>query len=263
MEDRSRTRLRVAQTRSAPTLAEDLAAASEKADLITTTAAATVIGRADADEVCAVLLETLGYKRMATSDDSPLRNHWSRAPSTLHGLLSQFVALLPLTHAEAELAALELGLPDDPPWRDLLADDPRVIRHQLGWTRASRQRRDVAYLWLKSEGEPRVAGEIARVAQGSEHAISEAMRRDPDFAQVRPEGTWALTDWRTPGTGQRYASAEDVVVEVLRELGPLAVDKLRAEAVRRYPVSEWRINQCLSSNQIGQHADGTLGLLTI
>jgi hypothetical protein len=36
-------------------------------------------------------------------------------------------------------------------------------------------------------------------------------------------------------TVRRYANAVDVVVEVLRELGPLSLDQLIAEAIRPLP----------------------------
>lgn len=55
------------------------------------------------------------------------------------------------------------------------------------------------------------------------------MRRDPSFAQVRPEKTWALSDWPLPGTDSKYATAVDGVVEVLREHGPMTLDQLRTE----------------------------------
>ena len=86
------------------------------------------------------------------------------------------------------------------------------------------------------------------------------MRRDDAFAQVRPEGTWALADWRVPGSDNRYTTAVDVVVEVLREIGPLDYEHLRDECQQRYPVSEWRITQCLSSNLIGINGEGLYDL---
>ena len=113
---------------------------------------------------------------------------------------------------------------------------------------------------LREQGEPRPAREIASAVGTSEHTIRETMRRDGDFAQVRPEGTWALADWRVPGSDNRYRSAEDVLIEVLRELGPLDYDHLRVESQRRYPVTDWRITQCLSSNAIGLDHEGLYDL---
>ena len=86
------------------------------------------------------------------------------------------------------------------------------------------------------------------------------MHRDDDFALVRPEGTWALSDWRVKGADNRYATAVDAVVEVLRELGALDYDTLCSETVRRYPVTIWRVSQCLSNSVIGRTADGRYDL---
>jgi hypothetical protein len=126
--------------------------------------------------------------------------------------------------------------------------------------RTGRTTRDRAYLWLKQQGEPRPAAEIAEAAGSSEHATRENMRRDEAFSQVRPEGTWVLSDWHVDGASNRYASAEEVVVEVLRELGPLDEEQLRVECQRRYPVTGWRITQCLSSNAIGLNSEGRYDL---
>ena len=86
------------------------------------------------------------------------------------------------------------------------------------------------------------------------------MRRDPRFAQRRPEGTWVLSEWKTNTIIRYYANAVDAVVEVLEELGPLTLDQLSSETIQRYPVSAWRITQCLSSNQIGLTQDGRYDL---
>ena len=131
----------------------------------------------------------------------------------------------------------------------------------IGWIRRARAGRDLAYLWLREQGEPRAATDIAAITGTSEHAIRETMRRDDDFAQVRPEGTWALADWRLPGANNRYSSAVDVVVEVLQEQGALDLEQLRTETQRRYPVSSWRITQCLSSDLIGLTSSGLYDLV--
>jgi hypothetical protein len=169
-------------------------------------------------------------------------------------------ALAPMTHEEADQAAGDLGVANLP-WATML--DHRksgVTRHERGWIRTARSGRDVAFLWLRHQGEPRTAAEIATVTGTSEHGIRETMRRDEAFAQVRPEGTWALADWRVDGSDDRYTNAVDVVVEVLRELGPQDYEHLRAESQRRYPVSSWRISQCLSSSLIGLNHAGLYDL---
>jgi len=176
--------------------------------------------------------------------------------------LREMAALAPMTGREARQAATDIGLPAYPVVRDLL-EQPQsgLIQHPIGWIRRARKGRDLAYLWLRQEGEPRGVGDIAGVAGTSDNAIRETMRRDDAFAQVRPEGTWALSDWHVPGADHRYSNAVDAVVEALREHGPLDHERLRTESQRRYPVSAWRIDQCLSSNLIGRRADGLYDLV--
>lgn len=206
------------------------------------------------------LLKSLGVSHPHTWA-GPLSGYWTFRPNELQEQLRRIVELAPLTHEEADQAATELAFPEDLDWRRLLAHSiSKLAAHNLGWIRPARLTRDVAYLWLKLEGEPRPAGEIAAQAGCKEHAARENMRRDPVFSQVRPEGTWALSDWRVPGSDSRYSSAVDALVEVLRDLGPLPVDQLRVETQRRYPVSAWRVNQCLSSNLIGLNAAGLYDL---
>lgn len=216
----------------------------------------------DADSTTALecLLRALGASNPHTWAGA-LPEYWTLRPEALRELLRRLVELAPLTHEEASQAVAELALPEDLNWRRLLADSKsKLVANDLGWIRASRVTRDVAYLWLKLEGEPRPAGEIAAQAGCTEHAARETMRRDTSFAQVRPEGTWVLTDWRVPGSENRYSSAVDALVEVLRDIGPLPLDQLRVETQRRYPVSAWRVNQCLSSNLIGLNGDGLYDL---
>jgi len=113
---------------------------------------------------------------------------------------------------------------------------------------------------LTTQGEPRTAADIASVVGSSEHAIRETMRRDPDFVQIRPEGTWALSQWNTFVPATSYANAADVVVDILRDRGPIGVAELFAEARRLYPVSSWRYNQTLSDSRVGRTSIGLYDL---
>lgn len=248
-----------AQRREAPDLPEQLAAdLGERAAIPERNIRDVLPTRSDVAREA--LLGQLGVHRPNTWS-GPLEGYWTGNPTALDTQLRKLADLAPITAAEAEHAAVELGIPAQLPWAELLAQPgSKVTRHDLGWIRSSRSRRDLAYLWLREQGEPRSAGEIASVVGTSEHTIRETMRRDGDFAQVRPEGTWALADWRVPGSDNRYRSAEDVVIEVLRELGPLDYDHLRVESQRRYPVTDWRITQCLSSNAIGLDHQGLYDL---
>jgi hypothetical protein len=258
---RGQEALLTAQRRHAPDLAEKLSlllgdnAAVSDSRFAAVLPSAAVTGRD-------VLLRLLGVVPPRTWGGD-LKGWWTRHPGELDVLLREIAAMAPLTCDEARDAATALGLPDDLPLDALLADaDGPLSSHPTGWVRRARVTRDAAFLWLRAEGEPRSVGEIAiAVGNSSEHAVRERMRADSSFAQVRPEGTWALTDWRVAGADNRYASAVDVVVEVLREHGPLSFDQLRAESQRRYPVSTWRIQQCLSSNQVGLNDRGLYDLV--
>lgn len=190
-----------------------------------------------------------------------LTEYWTRRPAALDTMLRKLVALAPMTDVETRQAILDIGLPAALPIDDLLRrPESKLTHHELGWIRTSRSGRDLAYLWLRNQGGPRPVADIAAVTGTTEHAIRENMRRDDDFAQVRPEGTWALADWRLPGANNRYSNAVDVVVDVLRDHGPLDYEQLRTEAQQRYPVSAWRITQCLSSDVIGLTTDGLYDL---
>ena len=207
-----------------------------------------------------VLLFSLGF-RHPQSWDGDLTSWWTNDKASLGRLLETVCDLAPLSHDDFAAALNEMGLSYEPPVSTLLeSDNSKLVRSQLGWHRRSRSARDLAYLYLQQEGAARTVTEVAAVTGTSEHAIRETMRREDAFAQVRPEGTWALADWRLPGSQNRYSNAEETVVEVVRELGPISLPELRHEVTQRYPVSPWRITQCLSSAMIGLTDDGRYDL---
>ncbi|GAB5080373.1 sigma factor-like helix-turn-helix DNA-binding protein [Arthrobacter sp. AD-310] len=212
-----------------------------------------------ASAAATVLLKHLGVQPPVLRS-GPLIGYWSTKPRALHAQLKALLEHLPLSDEELGQVAQTLDIPSSVPWRPILQKDYRAELTELGWVRAARIPRDRSYLWLRQQGEPRTVLEIANVAGASEHATRETMRRDEAFAQVRPEGTWALTDWRVQGADRRYSNAVEVVVEVLRDLGPLDYTELRTEVQKRYPVSPWRVTQCLSSNLIGRDASGLYDL---
>lgn len=220
---------------------------------------AALLGTTKAPAAVTVLLKQLGIQPPVVRS-GPLIGYWSTEPRALDAQLKALLEHLPLTDEELGQAAQALHIPPSVPWRAILQKNYRAELTELGWVRAARVPRDRAYLWLRQQGEPRTALEIANVAGASEHATRETMRRDEAFAQVRPEGTWALTDWRIQGSDRRYSNAVEVLVEVLRDLGPLDYAELRAEVQKRYPVGEWRVAQCLSSNLIGRNAAGLYDL---
>jgi hypothetical protein len=193
--------------------------------------------------------------------DGELQKWWCKEPEELNRRLNAIVALAPLSHENMTAAMEQVGLRIQAPVSGLLSsENSRVVQHELGWVRPSRVNRDLAFLWLEKQGSPCPASDIAVVTGNPERTIRETMRRDTAFAQVRPEGTWALAAWRTPGADNRYSNADEAVIDVLRQMGPLELNELRAEAMRRYPVSTWRISQCLSSASVGQLPDGRYDL---
>ena len=190
----------------------------------------------------------------------PIDHWWARSPSRVQDALARTFDLAPFDFATADEIAADLELPDD--FETVFdAEHSKLVRHELGWIRRARRARDVAYLWLQAGGEPQTADAIANVAGVKHHAIRETMHRDPDFVQLRPEGTWALAAWSVPSRSTRYASAVDAMVEVLAELGPLDYNQLRDEVQRRYPVSSARVQQCLLSSQVGRFEDARYGLV--
>jgi hypothetical protein len=186
---------------------------------------------------------------------------WTLRPELLDARLRQLAGAAPFRCFELETAAHGIGIPEGLPLVVVLGHDSSpLLLHRSGWVRRNRQGRDAAFLWLTAQSEPRTSGEIARAVGWSEKALRETMRRDDAFAQVRPEGTWVLADWRVPGAGNQYNNAVDVVVEVLQEFGPLPLDRLTAETIQRYPVTAWRVKQCLSNNLIGLNVAGLYDL---
>jgi hypothetical protein len=92
-------------------------------------------------------------------------------------------------------------------------------------------------------------------------AVREALRRDDRFRQIRPEGTWALAEW-THLRASSYASAVEAMVAVVTESGPLSPARLFARVTELYPVTPWRLKQCLLSDQLGETPEGLVDLVS-
>ena len=206
-----------------------------------------------------LVLESLGFVHPSTPLGSK-SGLWSLEGDALNKQLVSFVNLMPINVEEAQSAAQSLGISDQILRSQILESEYKVVKTSSGWIRAGRRTRDLAYLRLQSEGSPLSVTEISRDIDAPVHATRGNMRRDPSFVQLRPEGTWALSDWHIRRTSRQYSSAIQVVIAVLLELGPLTFEELRTECQRRYPVSNWRIKQCLSSNAIGRTKSGKLDL---
>lgn len=181
-------------------------------------------------------------------------------------LLSQAFELLisvaPCDERTLEEALLATSLPRALVEAGLRLPSCPVMATSFGWARRARLNRDSALLYLRAEAEPRESRDIAAaLGNASQYrAISERLRTDPEFVQLRPEGTWALRDWNLQRDTLRYSDATEAVIDVLRELGPMSLERLRSETQARYPVSGWRVQQCLSRVEIGRTTDGLYDL---
>ncbi|WP_431034934.1 sigma factor-like helix-turn-helix DNA-binding protein [Streptomyces sp. P6-2-1] len=194
----------------------------------------------------------------------PLRGWWSADPGALGDALRHLVEAAPFRGDDLGQAAFEAGLPVGLPLRRLLShSESRLALSPDGhWVRRKARGRDAAYLWLLETGRPCRADELlAPMASTTAAAVREALRRDDRFRQIRPEGTWALAEW-THLRASTYASAVEAMVSVVTESGPLSRTQLFAKVTELYPVTAWRLKQCLLSDQLGETLDGLVDLVS-
>ncbi|MFG1755458.1 hypothetical protein [Streptosporangium sandarakinum] len=191
-----------------------------------------------------------------------LSDHWALGTDALDAFLQELVNEAPYRKNELRGRATTIGIPESLDIHAIMsaAKSPLVLDDAGVWVRRSAKKRDAAYLWLADQGEPRRAETISRAIGQTAQATTEALRRDPRFRQVRPEGTWVLTEWPRGGEYD-YSDALEAMIAVLTELGPLSRRDLTAELRRRYPVSDSRIHQCLISTRIGFTHDRRIGLI--
>jgi hypothetical protein len=191
-----------------------------------------------------------------------LHGFWTLRPESLDLLFKELARSGPYRSEELISRAEGIGIPSVVPVESIAGHhSSRLTMTDDGsWIRRSARGRDPAYLWLAERGEPRRIEAIADGVGGKARALAESLRRDDRFRQIRPEGTWALTEW--PSAGARdYTNAVDVVLDVLTEFGPMTRSALFSEVTRRYPVSHARLQQCLISDAIGTTPDGLLDLV--
>ncbi|MFB9832264.1 sigma factor-like helix-turn-helix DNA-binding protein [Actinoallomurus acaciae] len=194
----------------------------------------------------------------------PLRGWWSADPGALDRALRRLVDTAPFRGDDLGRAASEAGLPRGLPLGWLLSHpESRLALSPDGhWVRRKARGRDAAYLWLLETGRPCQADELlAPMAATTPAAVREALRRDDRFRQIRPEGTWALAEWKHL-RASAYASAVEVMVAVVTESGPLSQARLFARVTELHPVTPWRLKQCLLSDQLGETPDGLVDLVS-
>ncbi|WP_416562977.1 sigma factor-like helix-turn-helix DNA-binding protein [Nocardia testacea] len=191
-----------------------------------------------------------------------LTGWWSTSPTTLATRLEQLTDRAPFSVQAMRSLATECCIPDSLPLETMLdSERSPLLLAGLGWLRKRVRSRDAAYMWLLEQGAPhRIERIVPAVGAVTAHALAEAMRRDGRFVQIRPEGTWALAEWpRDSGTD--YRRAEDVVVDVVEQFGPITKTALFAKAIALYPVTRWRLEQCLYDAQLGETSDGLIDLV--
>lgn len=194
----------------------------------------------------------------------PLRGWWSADPGALDGALRRLVDTAPFRGDDLDRAASEAGLPAGLPLAWLLShSESRLDLSSDGhWVRRKARGRDAAYLWLLEAGRPCRADELLTpMAATTGAAVREALRRDDRFRQIRPEGTWALAEW-THLQASTYATAVEAMIAVVTESGPLSRARLFARVTELYPVTPWRLKQCLLSDQLGETPDGLVDLVS-
>jgi len=206
-----------------------------------------------------VALHTLGLSTVKL-DGIVVNGWWTPEPDVLRKQFNELIDQAPFLEEELSARAERLKLPVTVEALLEQVDSRILFIRNLGWVRRSRKSRDAAYLWLTTQGEPRTGAEIAAALGMKELIIRETMRRDPGFAQIRPEGNWALSQWNLPSAAMSYMSATDVVVDILRDRGPISLQELFAEARRLYPVGSWRYSQTLSDSRIGLTSSGLYDL---
>ncbi|MGW4367674.1 hypothetical protein ACWEKT_18710 [Nocardia takedensis] len=209
-----------------------------------------------------ILAEEVGLRPPRTWAGD-LDGWWTHSPDDLASVLAAIVRAAPLTSEMLAALVADHQVPDGFPLERLLADDrsPLVREWDGTWLRRRTRSRDVAYLWLLDQGVPHRIERIAvELGAGSPRALAESLRRDKRFAHIRPEGLWGLAEW--PGLdATKYRGAVEVVVDLVTRFGPIPKADLFTKAVQIYPVSRWRLEQCLSIDQLGETADGRIDLI--
>lgn len=207
-----------------------------------------------------VFARAAGLKR-AQAWNRPLKGLLTAHQSALEETISQIAGDIPARGEDIEARILEkLG---DGHLADVIfgGDHSPVTQDPRGhWVRRRSRIRDSAYLWLLEQGEPRKTDDIARAVNGgNQHSVREALRRDERFRQIRPTGTWTLAEWGHIDVPE-WASAVDAVIDAVARYGPIDKAALFGRVVESYPVTSWRLQQCLLHEDIGVTADGKIDL---
>jgi len=191
-----------------------------------------------------------------------VRDLWLAPQRDIEEILASLYDAAPFHEDHLDGISEGLGLHQDFPIVAML-DAPgspvRRYENHPWWVRKRSLKRDAAYLWLGSKGEPQEVSALADLLGLKLNAAREQCRRDDRMVQLRPSGLWSLREWKVSGSeGPR--SAADAVRRILTEHGPMSADELKRQMRDAYPVTTWRVNQILSTNEFGVLPDGSVGL---
>lgn len=222
---------------------------------------ATILDAGESVAVC-VLAGTAGFVPTRVWGHMTVLGWRTAAPGKLDAVLSEIVGAAPLRQDELVHLPIMERLPEGLPIAELLRHSRSPLIQGVGgdWLRRAARGRDAAYLWMAERGSPCRTEDLAEVLAGKPHAVREALRRDERFTQIRPEGTWVLTEWSHPSVSS-YSSAEEAMIAVLEEEGAMRQEQLFARVVERYPVTAWRLKQCLLSDRVGVTPNGHFDLI--
>lgn len=233
-------------------------------NIVISEAEAAVLLRVEDRSEIQVMLSLIGCGRPRIFG-SVLNDWWSMGHGDLLiDVLGRIVDSAPFEDSELVDSELIGELPAEFPLRELLSSDKSPLQSDESgnWVRRRSKNADLAFLMLSRSMYPLSINELTTlVGRCSERALAETLRRNPErFFQIRPEGTWALCEWEHLGLGFNYRDATEAVVAIVSELGPLGEAQLTAECLKRYPVTPWRVSQCLYSLELGTLADGRIDL---
>lgn len=210
-----------------------------------------------------VFLQAMGFQKYRAWGEE-LKGWWVKDPSLIDTGLQLLADNAPFMGAELEERSIEAGIPTKFPIAKALASSRSgLVQDSRGhWVRRRNKGADSAYMYLSEHVRPASLSEIATgTGHSSTRVLANALYRDTNrFTMIRPEGLWALKDWRNV-EGTAYTDASEALIAVLRDMGPLSYQQLSLETQRRYPVTQWRINQCLYHVAVGQTADGRYELV--
>lgn len=214
------------------------------------------------DTMIDVLCRASGFEP-ARAWGGTLRGWWTAHPDALAELIDAVTSAAPMRSDELEtLVAATCG--DGMPAALLFQHrNSPIVQGPVGnWLRRRFSARDTVYMLLLERGEPcRIVELMEATNSDNTHTFRESLRRDDRFRQIRPAGTWALTEWKHIDMPP-WSNAVEALVQTVSELGPIGKEALFARVIERYPVTPWRLQQCLLHDEVGLTPNGEIDLVS-